>query len=104
MKKTACAMVLIGAFASNVFAETHTVDQIGKQFSVKKLVIKAGDSVNFVNSDTVQHNVFSLSDIKSFDLGTYPKGESKTVKFDKPGVVEVECSIHPDMQMIVEVK
>jgi plastocyanin len=48
--------------------------------------------------------VFSLSDPKTFDLGSYPQGQSKAVTFDKPGTVEIECSIHPEMQMVVEVE
>jgi len=85
------------------FAEEHTVAQKDKAFSIKKLLVKVGDSVKFLNDDPFSHNVFSLSDTKSFDLGTYPKGSAKSVTFDKPGVVDVECAIHPDMQMKVEV-
>jgi plastocyanin len=47
--------------------------------------------------------VFSLSDPKTFDLGSYAQGQAKKVVFDKPGTVEVECAIHPDMKMNVEV-
>lgn len=83
---------------------SHTVDQINKQFSISKLTIKAGDTVVFKNSDKVQHNVFSLSDVQSFDLGSYPQGESRSVVFGKPGIVDIECSIHPDMVMTIEVK
>jgi plastocyanin len=39
-----------------------------------------------------------------FDLGSYPQGQSKSVTFDKAGKVEVECAIHPQMKMTVEVK
>jgi len=84
-------------------AADYTVDQKDKQFSKKSLKIKVGDSVDFRNSDPISHNVYSLSEIKSFDLGSYPLGQSKRVTFDKPGKVEVECSIHPDMRMTVEV-
>ena len=79
------------------------VAQKGKAFSVKKLSVKLGDSVKFVNEDPFSHNIFSLSDAKSFDLGSYGVGLSKTVVFDKPGTVEIECAVHPDMKMIVEV-
>jgi plastocyanin len=88
--------------ATGAFAKDYTVDQKDKQFSQKSLKIKVGDSVDFRNSDTVSHNIFSLSDTKSFDLGSYPQGQSKKVTFDKPGKVEIECSIHPTMQMVVE--
>ena len=84
-------------------AAEHTVSQKGKAFSQPTIKVKAGESVKFVNDDAFSHNVFSLSEAKSFDLGTYAKGVSKSVTFDKPGKVEVECAIHPDMRMTVEV-
>lgn len=90
--------------ALNVNAADHQVDQKDKQFSKKALKVKVGDTVTFRNSDPFAHNVFSLSDTKGFDLGSYPQGQSKTVTFDKAGKVEVECSIHPTMQMVIEVE
>ncbi len=98
----ACAAVLALALG-NVQAAEQVVAQKGKAFSTKKLNVKVGDSVKFVNEDPFSHNVFSLSATKSFDLGTYPQGGAKSVTFDKAGTVEVECAIHPDMSMVVEV-
>jgi plastocyanin len=89
---------------SNANAAEQLVDQKDKQFSKKALKIKVGDAIEFRNSDPFAHNIFSLSDTKSFDLGSYPQGQSKKVTFDKPGKVEVECSIHPGMQMVIEVE
>ncbi len=89
--------------AAPAWSGEHIVSQKNKAFSVKKLTIKAGDSVKFVNDDSFAHNVFSLSDAKSFDLGSYGQGVSKSVSFDKPGTVEVECAVHPDMRLVVEV-
>jgi plastocyanin len=80
------------------------IDQKDKQFSKKSIRIKVGDVVEFRNSDPFAHNIFSLSEVKSFDLGSYAQGQSKKVTFDKPGKVEVECSIHPNMQMAIEVE
>jgi plastocyanin len=79
------------------------IDQKDKQFSLKEIKIKTGDTVKFVNSDTYFHNVFSLSDAKTFDLGSYPQGQSRVVKFDTPGVVDVECAIHPGMKLKITV-
>jgi len=95
-------LILLPAVGAS--AKVHTVDQKDKQFSQKSLKVKVGDSVEFRNSDSVSHNIFSLSDTKSFDLGSYPQGQSKKVTFDKPGKVEIECSIHPTMQMVIEVE
>lgn len=90
-------------------AEEFTVTQTDKSFKmngekVETLTIRVGDSIKFLNEDPWSHNVFSLSATKNFDLGLYPKGQSKSVTFDKPGQVEIECSIHPQMQLHLEVK
>lgn len=88
---------------ANVLAQEFTVDQQDKHFSVKTLTVKVGDQVRFLNNDPFFHNVFSLSDAKTFDLGSYPKGQSRTVTFNNPGTVEVECAIHPEMKLMIEV-
>ena len=90
--------------SANASAGEHTVGQKDKAFSTDKLTIKAGDTVNFENQDPFFHNVFSLSDAATFDLGSYPKGESKSVTFDNPGTVDVECAIHPSMKLTIEVQ
>lgn len=97
------ALIATLGLTTPAHAAEHVVGQKNKAFAVEKLKVKVGDSVKFVNDDPFSHNVFSLSDAKSFDLGTYPKGAAKSVTFDKPGVVEVECAIHPDMRMTIEV-
>lgn len=96
--------VAFSLFSAQVFAGAESlVTQKNKQFEPKTLNIKVGDTVNFRNDDTFNHNVFSLSDIKTFDLGSYPGGASKKITFDKAGTVEVECAIHPDMKMTIQV-
>lgn len=80
------------------------VSQKNKDFSQKHVKLKVGDSISFRNDDPFFHNVFSLSDTTSFDLGSYPQGQSKSVKFTKAGTVEIECSIHPNMKLVVEVQ
>jgi plastocyanin len=94
-------------FATSLPAQAgqeHVVAQKNKAFSVKKLTLKVGDSIKFVNDDNFAHNVFSLSAPKSFDLGSFGNGGAKSVTFDKPGKVEVECAVHPDMRLDVEVQ
>jgi plastocyanin len=99
------AAIATAALAAGVAsAAEHEVAQKDKRFSVEKLEVKSGDVVSFPNHDPVFHNVFSLSPTKTFDLGSYPRGETKKVTFDKPGQVEVECAIHPTMKMTIDVK
>ncbi|HUL44892.1 MAG TPA: carboxypeptidase regulatory-like domain-containing protein [Bacteroidota bacterium] len=61
------------------------------------LPVVVGTTVDFPNNDKVFHNVFSYSQPKEFDLGRYPQGKSKSVTFEKPGVVNVYCEIHQYM-------
>jgi plastocyanin len=100
--------IILAVFAVSLsftsFAAEHEVGQKGKNFTVKELKIKKGDTVSFPNHDPFFHNVFSLSSAKSFDLGSYAKGETKKITFDKPGKVEVECAIHPTMLMTITVE
>ncbi|MGB1299027.1 MAG: methylamine utilization protein [Psychrobium sp.] len=96
--------VLLCATSIKAMANEHEVGQKNKAFTVKALTIKQGDTVSFPNFDSFFHNVYSLSDVKSFDLGSYKQGETKKLKFDEKGIIEVECAIHPKMQMTITVE
>lgn len=89
--------------AAPAFAADHQVTQSAKAFSAKTLKAKVGDTISFRNEDAFVHNIFSLSDTQTFDLGTFAKGETRKVTLEKEGTVEVECAVHPEMKMIVEV-
>jgi hypothetical protein len=56
-----------------------------------------GSTVQFPNNDQVDHNIFSMSRTKKFNLGSYKPGDSKAVLFDKPGIVELRCDVHAEM-------
>lgn len=71
--------------------------QRGEHFVPHVMSIASGTTVDFPNEDALYHNVFSLSSAKSFDLGRYTRGESKSVRFTRPGVVQIFCHIHADM-------
>lgn len=78
-----------------------TMNQRNETFVPYVLAIQAGTVVDFPNSDPFFHNVFSLSKPKRFDLGRYEKGRSKSVRFEKPGVVRVFCDIHSHMSAFI---
>ena len=65
------------------------------------LLISPGTTVRFPNMDPFFHNVFSYSSPKRFDLGRYPQGESKEVRFDTPGIVKVYCEVHESMRSAI---
>lgn len=69
----------------------------GRQFSPRVLPIARDTKVDFLNDDSIYHNVFSLSKTKTFDLGVYPENTSKLVHFEKTGLVKLHCNIHPKM-------
>jgi plastocyanin len=98
-----------GSFGTNSAPPTNSVQvatvkvaQDHAMFSPHVLPVMIGTAVEWPNNDDIYHNVFSVSDAKQFDLGLY-KGNppDKRVLFDKPGRVDVFCSIHKDMNCVV---
>jgi plastocyanin len=81
--------------------EHPVIDQKGLVFAPHIMVVQQGTTVEFLNSDNVQHNVFWSSigsDKKAgHNLGTWPKGDKRPYTFDKAGVVPLLCNVHPDM-------
>jgi plastocyanin len=83
-------------------APGHAVlDQRNEAFSPYVVAVTVGSTVEFPNRDRIYHNVFSLSKARRFDLGRYPRGESRSVRFDQPGVVRVFCEIHSHMSAFI---
>jgi plastocyanin len=82
---------------------SHVMRQERSSFVPHVLPVAAGATIEFPNFDPVFHNVFSLSKAAAFDLGRYPRGSSRSVKLDEPGIVKVFCHIHSDMSGVVMV-
>lgn len=98
------SVVYVEAIAGKTFPapKDHPVmDQKGLVFNPHIMAVQQGTTIDFQNSDTVQHNVFWTgigSDKKAgHNLGTWPKGDKRSYTFDKPGVVPLLCNVHPDM-------
>ena len=83
------------------------MDQKGLMFQPHIVVVQQGTTVEFLNSDSVAHNVFWISvggnKKLGHNLGTWPKGEQKSFKFDTSGVVPVFCNVHPEMSAYIVV-
>jgi len=75
--------------------------QKDQSFVPRVLAIPVGASVDFPNLDPIFHNVFSVSPVKRFDLGKYPRGQSRRVTFSKAGLVQVYCDIHANMAAFI---
>ena len=99
------AVVYLESAPSPAFDERERarmqMDQRNETFFPHVLAVTVGSVVDFPNSDSTFHNVFSLSKAKRFDLGRYARGKSKAIVFDKPGVVRVFCDIHSHMSAFV---
>ncbi|MEM9158317.1 MAG: hypothetical protein AAGB46_04650 [Verrucomicrobiota bacterium] len=80
------------------------ISQKNGSFSPRILAVVAGTEVSWPNRDSIYHNVFSISEVEPFDLGYY-KGddEAKRIVFEKPGRIDVFCSIHAEMNCVVMV-
>jgi plastocyanin len=80
---------------------TYSVEQRDIQFQPRVLIVPVGATVGFPNRDKVRHHVYSFSKPKRFDLKLYGREDTRTVTFDKPGVVSLGCNIHDSMAGIV---
>ena len=77
--------------------------QKDKTFTPHVLPIRVGTSVDFPNFDPIFHNAFSNYNGQLFDVGLYPPGTSRPVRFARPGVVRVFCNIHANMSAVIVV-
>jgi plastocyanin len=77
--------------------------QKDKTFSPHVLAIQAGSLVEFPNADPIFHNAFSSYNGQVFDIGLYPPGTTRSVRFARPGVVRVFCNIHSSMSAVIVV-
>jgi plastocyanin len=85
------------AFHGALPAMNGAIVQEHEAFVPRVLAVTRGSSVSFPNSDPIFHNVFSLSGAGLFDLGRYPRGQSRSRVFQKAGLVKVYCHIHSQM-------
>jgi plastocyanin len=74
-----------------------------KQFVPHILAVPVASSVEFPNFDPIFHNAFSSFSGQIFDIGLYAPGTSRTVHFNRSGIVRVFCNIHPTMSAIIVV-
>jgi plastocyanin len=81
--------------------EHIVIDQIRMKFEPHVTVVQQGTTVDFLNSDSVGHNVYwpSISRNKhlAHNMGTWPKGQKKSFQFNDLGVAPLLCNVHPEM-------
>jgi len=81
----------------------YTVSQQNLQFHPFLSIVPVGADVSFPNFDNTKHHVYSFSAAKRFELKLFAKDQSRTVHFDKPGVVALGCNIHDQMSAFIVV-
>jgi plastocyanin len=98
------SVVYVDAIPGKTFpapAKPFVMDQKSLLFQPHVLAVPQGSTVQFLNSDKVQHNIFwpAINGNKkmSHNMGTWPTGEERAFKFDVPGVVPLLCNVHPEM-------
>lgn len=99
MVKKYSAVVFIEEMIGRTFSppEKHPLmDQVGKVFLPRILPVVVGTTVDFMNSDELEHNVFS-PDNEKYDLGNWGKGEKRSYAFTRSGAYTQLCSLHPEM-------
>src|SRR5437870_11132426 len=72
----------------------YAVSQQNLQFHPFLTIVPVGADVSFPNFDPTKHHVYSFSSVKRFELKLFAKDQSRTVHFDKAGVVALGCNIH----------
>jgi plastocyanin len=95
-KATDVVVYMVG-FTEPPSDKVTTIAQKGRKFVPDLVAITVNERVEFPNNDPFLHNVFSQSATRKFDLGSFPRGETKEKDFPVPGVVDVYCNIHPEM-------
>jgi plastocyanin len=95
------AVVYLVGFTEPAPKTVVTIEQHERRFQPALVAITAGQTIEFPNGDPFLHNVFSTSEGRHFDLGSYPKGESRTRVFPDTGVIDVYCNVHPEMSATI---
>jgi plastocyanin len=103
MRLPSLTLVVLMGLMAGAFAANLTITQKGRMFSSEELAIKKGETVTFLNDDSVPHNIMSTSKGNDFNLGSQSPGAATDVTFKESGDVLVICAIHPRMKMMVKV-
>ena len=88
-------------FHGPLAAKRAEMRQSNETFQPHVLAITRGSTVDFPNDDPYFHNVFSLSGAATFDLGSYPRSQTRSQTFARPGLVKVFCQIHSQMSATI---
>lgn len=104
-RNNADAVVYVDTLPDKTFPppDKHAeVDQKNMLFTPHVLAVLVGTTVDFRNSDTVLHNVFSPDKCADkFNLGSWPTGKIRSYTFKQPCAATLLCNVHPEMEGFV---
>ncbi|MBW0148154.1 methylamine utilization protein [Marinobacter sp. CAU 1620] len=80
---------------------TAEISQKDRAFHPRVSILPVGSRVEFPNRDNTQHHVYSFSPAKTFNIELYAGKPEAPILFDQPGVVELGCNIHDQMQAFI---
>jgi plastocyanin len=100
---TVAVVWLEGVAPAKTEQKSAVLRQDGLEFRPRAVAITVGSKVDFPNDDDLFHNVFSFAKGTRIELGSYPKGESKSFTFEKKGLVDIRCDVHKHMRAYVHV-
>jgi plastocyanin len=103
MRLTPLIPIVFLGLSAGALAANLTISQKGRTFSSETVTLKKGETLTFMNDDSIPHNIMSTSGGNEFNLGSQPPGASTDVTFKEAGDVLVICAIHPRMKMTVKV-
>jgi plastocyanin len=105
VRDSADAVVYVAAIPGKTFPapkEHPQIDQVNLVFKPHVLAVLVGTTVDFLNSDAVLHNVFTPDGCADkFNLGTWPKGQTKSYEFKSECAARLLCKVHPEMEGFV---
>jgi plastocyanin len=81
----------------------YVISQQNLQFHPFLTIVPVGADISFPNFDNTKHHVYSFSPAKRFELKLFAKDQSRTVHFEKAGVVALGCNIHDQMSAFIVV-
>ena len=107
MYRVAIAAVVLAAAipaSASAFAAEHVVHMSGSNYAPSEIDGRVGDTIRFVNDDTVNHDVFVPTVGFGIDLGRQEPGDEQTMTLGKAGAFEAECVFHGHMLLTVSVR
>lgn len=97
-------LVLVPVFCAGAAgAEEFVVTMSDGLYAPASINASVGDTIRFVNDDGTEHNVFSPTARRAFDLGALEPGAQVGLALRAPGGFDVECVFHAHMNLRVEV-